>query len=205
MAPSRLIPKLLRHRSSFPQPTGGSLWGSAVRSTFIRRTSSFFRQFDAQSELSPIVSPSGDSLLLPTESRVDGQWTTRYDLLDTQTLSTFKSWSEAATRPPHTIETLWGDETAWAVRSSLYFTSSSVAPKELLTNQGELCGSWSFINRQDLAGPTCGNTNRLLAVSTEGKVIWDFDLGFEQLDGPIVASMSGQRFAVPTMRWGTAQ
>ena len=28
---------------------------------------------------------------------------------------------------------------------------------------------------------------------------------FEQLDGPIVASMIGQRFAVPSMRWGTAR
>ena len=42
-------------------------------------------------------------------------------------------------------------------------------------------------------------------LSTDGKVIWDFDLGFEQLDGPIVASMIGQRFAVPSMRWGTAR
>ena len=66
--------------------------------------------FDAQSELSPIVSPSGKSLLLPTVSQVDGQWTTRYDLLDTGTLSVFKTWSEAATRPPHTIAALWGDE-----------------------------------------------------------------------------------------------
>ena len=31
----------------------------------------------------------------------------------------------------------------------------------------------------------------------------DFDLGFEQIDGPVVASASGQRFAVPTIRWGS--
>jgi hypothetical protein len=189
----------------FPAANGQFVVG--LGSTLDLYSSDFklLHHFDAQSELSPIMSPSGESLLLSTVSWVDGQWTTRYDLLDTRTLSAFKSWNEAATRPPHTIEALWSDETAWAVRSSLYFASSSVEPRELLAKHGELCGSWSFINRQDLAGPTCGDANRLLTVSTDGKVIWDFDLGFEQLDGPIVASMSGQRFAVPTMRWGSAR
>ncbi len=198
-----------------PQAVAPSFFFSAANGRFVVGLGStldlyssdfkLLHHFDAQSELSPIVSTSGESLLLSTVCWVDSQWTTRYDLLDTGTLSVTKSWSEAATRPPHTIEALWGDETAWAVRSSLYFRSSSVAPKELLANQGELCGSWGFINQQELAGPTCGATNRLLTVSTDGKVFWDFDLGFEQLDGPIVASLSGQRFAVPTMRWGTAQ
>jgi hypothetical protein len=88
---------------------------------------------------------------------------------------------------------------------SIFIKTSDSPPKELRLDRGELCGGWSFINRQELAGPTCGDANKLLTVSTDGKIVWDFDLGFEQLDGPIVASTSGQRFAVPTMRWGTAR
>ena len=189
----------------FPSTNGQFVVGLGSALDLYSSDFKLLHQFDAQSGLSPIVSPSGESLLIPTVSRVDGQWTTRYDLLDTGTLSVSKTWNEAATRPPHTIPALWGDELAWVLRSSLYLASPSAAPKELLTNQGEMCGSWSFINQQELAGPTCGDANKLLTVSTDGKGIWDFDLGFEQFDGPIVASMSGQRFAVPTMRWGTAR
>jgi hypothetical protein len=163
------------------------------------------RHLDVESELSPIVSPSGESVLLHTGNRVDGQRVTQYQLLDTRNLSVLKSWSEPEGTPPHEVEALWGDELAWTARSSLYFTSSSVPPKEVLANHGELCGSWSFINRQDLAGPTCGDANKVLIVSTDGKIISSFDLGFEQIDGPIVASANGRRFAVPTMRWGTGQ
>jgi len=192
---------------SFFFPAGNGQFVVGLGSTLDLYSADFksLHHFDAQSELSPIMSPSRESLLLPSESQVDGQWTTRYDLLDAGTLSVTKSWSETATRPPHTIQALWGDEMAWTLRSSLFFASPSAAPKEILANQGEMCGSWSFINQGVLAGPICGQAHKLLTVSTDGKVIWDFDLGFEQLDGPIVASMSGQRFAVPTMRWGTAR
>ncbi len=189
----------------FPAANGRFVVGLGNALNLYSSDFKLLHQFDAQSELSPIVSPSGESLLLPTMSQVNGQWTTRYDLLDTATLSVFKSWNEAATRPPHTIQALWGDELAWAARSSLYVASPSAAPKELFANQGEMCGNWTFINQRELAGPTCGDRNKLFTVSTDGRIIWDFDLGFEQLDGPTVASMSGQRFAVPTMRWGTAR
>jgi hypothetical protein len=189
----------------FPSTNGRFVVGLGSALDLYSSDFKLLHHFDAQSELAPIMSPSGESLLLATETQVDGQWTTRYDLLDTGTLSVFKTWNEATTRPPHTIHALWGDELAWTLRSSLYLASPSAAPKELLANQGEMCGSWSFINQQELAGPTCGDANRLQTVSTDGKVIWGLDLGFEQLDGPIVASMSGQRFAVPTMRWGTGR
>jgi hypothetical protein len=212
-----LIKKLDWPLPANPQAVAPSFFFSATNGQFVVGLGStldlyssdfkLLHHFDAQSELSPIMSPSGESLLLSdtTVSGVDGQWNTRYDLLDTGTLSVTKSWSEAATRPPHTFAALCSDERAWVLRSSLYLATPSSAPKELLANKGELCGSWSFINQRQLAGPTCGEVNKLLTVSTDGKVVWDFDLGFEQLDGPIVASISGQRFAVPTMRWGSAR
>jgi hypothetical protein len=158
--------------------------------------------FDSKSDLYPIASPSGESLLL-YES--DGQSTTQYQLLDTGNLSVLKSWSDAATVPPHAPETLWENELAWAQRSSLYLQAPGSATKELLANQGELCGEWRFIGRGGLAGPICGATNRLVTVSTQGKAGWQFDLGFEQLDGPVAASANGQRFAVPAFRWGSGR
>jgi hypothetical protein len=39
----------------------------------------------------------------------------------------------------------------------------------------------------------------------QGSVVWDLDLGFEQLDGPVVASANGQLFAIPTFRWGSGK
>jgi len=107
----------------------------------------------------------------------------------------------------HTLRTKGNredDRLAWTWRSALYFKAPAAESKELLANQGKLCGAWKFISKEELAGPVCGDTDRLLTVSTEAKVIGNFDLGFEQLDGPIVASASGQRFAVSTFRWGTS-
>ncbi len=158
--------------------------------------------FDAQSDLDPIASPSGKSLLLKTASEVDGQWNTKYQLVDTENLSVIKSWTEAATVPPHTVQALSDDQLAWPSRSSLYFKAPGSTPKEVLANQGDLCGTWGFIGKTELAGPVCGAANKLLTVSTQGSVVWQFDLGLEQVDGPVVASANGQRFAVPAFRWG---
>jgi hypothetical protein len=189
----------------FPGTNGRFIVGLGSALSLYSSDFTLLHQYDARSELSPIMSASGESLLLSTMSRVGGQWTTRYDLLDAGKLSILKTWNEAATRPPHTVQALWGEELAWSLRSSLYLAAPSVTPKQLLATQGEMCGNWTFINQQELAGATCGDANKLLTVSTDGKVIWESDLGFEQLDGPIVASLSGQTFAVPTMRWGTAR
>lgn len=179
-------------------------------------------RFDAESVLYPIASPSGESLLLHREKQVDGEWIQSYQLLDTGNLSVRNSWTEPNSRPPHSIKALWNDEMVWASQSLMQFpTPGSVTnqiplrsppsifvktpvspPKEFPLGQGDLCGEWNFISKDELAGPLCGAANRLLTVSTEGKIGLDFDLGFEQLDGPVVASANGQRFAVPTLRWG---
>jgi hypothetical protein len=179
--------------------------------------------FDSESDLYPITSPSGESLLLSTEKQVDGQWTTSYQLLDAGNLSVRNSWVEPNSHLPHSIEALWNDQVAWASQPLMQvpmpgpatnemprrsppsvFVKTPVSPrKELPLDQGNLCGGWKFVSKDELAGPLCGGANRVLTVSTEGKIGLDFDLGFEQTDGPVVASASGRRFAVPTLRWGS--
>ena len=161
---------------------------------------------NASSELSPIASPNGEVLLLSSGHEVDGQWRTQYELMNTGDLSVRSSWTERVTTPLHSIEALWGDEFAWASRSSLSFQDGTAEPKQLLAKQGELCGAWSFIGKEHLAGPVCGAANnKLLTVSTEGRTVQEFDLGFEQADGPVVASSNGKRFAVPSLRWGSGR
>src|ERR1017187_3646317 len=170
--------------------------------------------FESESYLYPIARPSGESLLLSTEKQVDGQWTTSYQLLDTANLSVRNPWVEPNSRPPHSIKALWNDEMAWASQSLMQFPMPGSAtnemprrsppsifvktpvspPQELPLDQGDLCGEWNFVSKDELAGPLCGAANRVLTVSPEGKIGLDFDLGFEQIDGPVVASASGQRF-----------
>jgi hypothetical protein len=162
-------------------------------------------------DASPIVSPSGESLLLNRGSQVNGKWISRYELLDTASLSVFKSWIEPPSEPPHQIDALWNGKVAWVQmeivglvgKSSLYLRTPDSAPQKLLASKGELCGgTWRFVSKTELAGAVCGGEDKLLTVSTEGQIRQQFDLGLEGLDGPVVASANGQRFAVPTLRWG---
>jgi hypothetical protein len=51
----------------------------------------------------------------------------------------------------------------------------------------------------------CKGDSKLVTVSSDGKIIREFNLGLEQPDGPVVASSNGRRFAIPTMRWGLAR
>lgn len=211
----KLIKKLDWPLPADPKAVSPSFFFPATRGQFIvvlgntlNLYSSDFKllaHLDSQCDLSPIASLSGQSLLVSTENQVDGQWTTRYELINTTNLSELKTWSEAASVPPHSLQAVWDDELAWTSGSSLYIESPGSSPRELLANQGEFCGTWGFIGKGELAGPVCGAANKLLTVSTEGGTVWEFDLGFEQLDGPVVASANGQRFAVPTLRWGSGR
>ena len=146
-----------------------------------------------------IASPSGESLLLKTVEKPDDDRVLRYELVDTENLSVRKSWEGE----PQPVMALWGDELAWNMRSSLYLKIADAPAKELLSIHGEVCGRWSFIGKEKLAGPVCGGADKLLTVSTSGEVIREFDLGLEQADGSVVASRNGQRFALPTFRWGS--
>ena len=191
----------------FPATKGRFLVG--LGSTLILYSFDFkiLAQVNTPSDLSPIASPSGESILLSSGSEVNDRWIPEYELLDTANLSIIKSWREPPSDPPHGIDALWSDEVAWvevkpAGKSSLYLRTLTSPPRELLAIKEELCGAWRFARKDALVGTECGGEEKLLTVSTEGKIRHSFDLGLEQLDGPAVASANGQRFAAPTFRWG---
>ncbi|MGA9671067.1 MAG: hypothetical protein WBQ94_17790 [Terracidiphilus sp.] len=194
----------------FPTTNGRFLVGIGNTLSLYSPEFKLLAHMDDPSDWSPIVSPSGESLLLVTGSQVNGKWIPGYELLDTADFSILKSWNEPPSDPPYQIDAVWNDEAAWVQlekpisgKSSLYLRTPDSAPKILLASKGELCGgTWRFVSKAELAGMVCGGGDRLLTVSTEGKICQQFDLGLEQLDGPVVASANGQRFAVSTHRWG---
>ncbi len=184
--------------------------------------------FEAHGEMSPNASPSGDTLLLQT---TDAQ-TVQYALLDTGKLSVLKSWSEPSGDSPFQVDSLWGDRFAWTKGSTLYLGTAASDSKKLLAGRpgfcdlmksagnqrlpghacdaqdnlltvpGELCGGWRLIGKDSLVGAICSGDDKLLTVSTDGKIVSEFNLGLEQPDGPVIPSSNGRRFAIPTMRWG---
>jgi len=219
--------------SSFFYPAGQGRFAIILGNT-VQLYSSDFRllaHFDSHGEMNPIASASGESLLLQTgNDRV-----LQYDLLDSGTLSVLKSWSEPVVDLPHKIDSIWDDRLAWTMRSTLYLETPASQPTKLFavrpgfcaamsgsvnagpagpackeqnnlpTLSGDFCAGWHFVSRDTLAGLVCSGDSKLLTVSSEGKIIREFNLGLEQPDGPVVASSNGQRFAIPTMRWGLAQ
>ena len=151
----------------------------------------------AQAELDAIASPAGDTILLQDARKIGGQWTSRFDLLDTDDLSLRESWNDR----PSVTPTLWGDELAWNSGGSIYFKSPDTTPRKL-TEGKEICGFWSFINKETIAMFQCGDARKLLLVSTEGKIVHEFDFGSEDMDGPAIGSRDGRRFAVPADKGG---
>jgi hypothetical protein len=174
-------------------------------------------RFDTHLELRPIVSPAGDTILVQNSQQVDGKWNTRFDLLDTDRLSVKEHWEA----PSQRNEMLWGDEAAWItppsftfnspgtlkkysiIPGSLNFKAQGAPPKQLIEGRKELCGYWGFINKDMIAVLECGGSEKLLVISTKGEIVKEFEFGLEQIDGPIVASRNGQRFAVPSYEWGS--
>jgi hypothetical protein len=182
--------------------------------------------FEAHGE-PPVVSPSGESLLLTTFARP----TVQYDLLDTEKLSVLKSWQEPTNGSRRGIGSLWGDRITWMERPSTLSigTAGSESKKllavrpescdwlkpagnptrarpmcdaqeNLLTVAGDLCEGWQLIGKDSLVGAICSGDDKLLTVSADGKILHEFNLGLERTDGPFVASANGQRFVIPTAR-----
>ena len=159
-------------------------------------------QHTAQAEIAGVASPSGETVLLGDTRKLNGQWTEQFDLLETEGLSVRKSWKS----PPQQNYILWGDEIARVTPQSVSIETPDTAAKPLLEGRQWFCGNWSFINKETIAMFQCGGTERkLTVVSTDGKILYQFDLGLEQVDGPVVASRDGQRLAVPTNHWGSGR
>lgn len=159
-------------------------------------------QHIAQTEISGVASPSGETVLLGDTRRLAGQWTEQFDLLETEGMSVLKTWKSL----PQDNYILWGDEIARMTPQSISIETPDVAARPLVEGKQWFCGNWSFINGETIAMFQCGGAeNRLAVVSTGGNVLYQFDLGLEQVDGPVVASRNGKRFAVPTNHWGSGR
>jgi len=158
-------------------------------------------QHTAKAEIEAIASPSGESILLQDAQELNGQWISRFDLLDTEDLSVRNFWKDH----PQPQQALWGDELVWIGKGSIFLKTPDTAARQVMESKAELCGYWSFINKETIAATQCGGAEKLLVVSTGGKILHEFDFGLEQMDGPAVPSRNGRRFAAPTYHWGSAR
>jgi len=85
---------------------------------------------------------------------------------------------------------------------SIFIKTPASKPNEFAPGKEDPSGEWTFISKDERDGPLCKASNRIPTISAESKIDLDFDLDFEQTDGPVVTSTGGQRFAVPTLwRW----
>jgi hypothetical protein len=184
-------------------------------------------QFEAHSEMGPFASPSGESLLVRTFSRptihydlldterlsvlkswdqpagsfpkqIDSIWGDRLAWTKPFTLYFGTAASEpkkllAAARPEYC-------DTLKPVGKPARPRPWCDIQDNLPTVADNFCGGWQLIGKDSLVGPVCSGDDKLLTVSTEGKILHEFNLGLEQADGPVVASANGKRFAVPTTR-----
>jgi hypothetical protein len=158
-------------------------------------------QRTVQAEMAGIASPSGETVLLGDTQKVAGQWIEQFDLLETEGLTVLKSWKSV---PQHN-QILWGDEIASMTPQSISIKTPETQAKPLVAGREWFCGDWSFINKETIAMFQCGAAEKLFVVSTDGNILHQFDLGLEQVDGPVVASRNGTRFAVPTRHWGSGR
>lgn len=214
----------------FPATKGRFIVGIGSILSLYSSDFALLARFDAHKEFEAIASPAGDTILLHGTRQKDGRWISQYDLLDDDRLSVKWSWEEDSERLSfdgsryslsQTGQTLWGDEAAWtsppslAVTApgklakpwlspgSLNFTASGAPAKKLIEGRNGFCDYGGFVNKNTIVVTECGDQEKLLVVSTEGQIVKKFDLGSEQLDGPVVASRDGKRFAVPSFNWGS--
>jgi hypothetical protein len=159
-------------------------------------------------DLKIMASPAGDTLLLERATQVDGFWNTKVELVNTDQLATIKSWTTGAMQKP---DALWGEQIITSGRNQADMTKESISIQDLDAVQRPFtalpnANDAVFLDRNTLAG-SIDDSGRsdVVVVSLDGKILRRFDLGLEQLDGPIVGSRDGQRYAIPTMRWGVGR
>ena len=154
------------------------------------------------------ASPAGDTLLLESTTQAGGLWNTKFELVDTDQLATIKAWT---TGPMQRPKALWGEQIIMSGRNEADLTKESTSIQNLDVVQRPLtalpnANDAVFLNRDTLARSMAGGARSdVVAVSLDGKILRQFDLGLERSDGPIVGSRDGQRYAIPTMRWGVAR
>jgi hypothetical protein len=155
-----------------------------------------------------MASPAGDTLLLERATRVDGSWNTKFEMVNTGQLATIKSWT---TGPMQRPAALWGERIIMSGRDRANMAKELITIQDLdavqqpFTALPQAAGA-VFLDRNTLAGSIDdGGRSDVVVVSLDGRIFRRFDLGLEQLDGPIIGSRDGQRYAIPTMRWGVGR
>jgi hypothetical protein len=191
--------QFVSHSFFFPGTRGRFVVGIGDTLSLYSPEFELLARHPTQAELEAIASPAGDTILLQDARMINGQWTSRYDLLDTDDLSVRKSWEGL----PNMNQIVSGDELAWNSRGGLFFKAPDAEPKELTENTESICGYWSFINKETVAALDCRSRSgeKLLLFSRDGKIIQVPNMGSEQMDGPAVGSRNGRRFAFATYKW----
>jgi len=182
----------------FPATNGEFIIGIGNALTLYSPDFKIIAQHTVQGHIAGIASPSGETVLLWDTQKVGGQWIEQFELLETEGLTVLRSWKSA----PQTNLVLWGDEIVSMMPQSISIRTPDTDAKPLVSGESRFCGGWGFINKETLAICLQGAGPQISVVSTDGKILHQFDLGLEQWDGPAVASRNGKRFAVPTMHWG---
>jgi hypothetical protein len=132
-------------------------------------------KYDPQKEFLATASPAGDTILLHEPQRIEGQWTSQFEPLDTDELTLRKSWTDNSRIP---FRIVLSDELAWISSglfsferpgqvpkispNSLYVQTPDGAPRKVLDSKKEFCGYWSFINKDTIAVTDwrrCGETS----------------------------------------------
>jgi hypothetical protein len=182
----------------FPATNGRFIIGIGNALTLYSPDFKIIAQHTVRGGIAGIASPSGETVLLADTQKVGGEWIEQCDLLETEGLTVLRSWKAA----PQMNRILWGDEVGCKRQGPISARTPDTAAKPLVSCEELVRGDWSLINNGTIAMCQQGPRPKLSVVSTDGKILHQFDLGLEQIDGPPVASRNGERFAVPTMHWG---
>jgi hypothetical protein len=187
--------------SFFPATKGGFVVGIGNTLSLYSPDFKVLAQHPVEEDFSAAASPSGETVLIRYIPTGQGIWTERFDLLETDGLSVLKTWDSL----PQHYQILWGDEIATMTSKGISLRTRDTAAKVVVAGDEWFCGDWGFINREMIATVRCGEKQKLFVISTDGKILHQFDLGLEQSDGPVIASRNGERYAVPTMHWGSGR
>jgi len=192
------LPSITQPFLVFPATNGRFIVGIGNALTLYSPDFKIIAQHTVPGVIAGIASPSGETVLLEDTQKVGSEWIEQCELLETGGLTVLKSWKSA----PQMNQILWGDEIGSMRYGSISIRTADTVAKPLVSADEFLCDYWSFINKDTIAMCQQGPKPKLSVVSTDGKILHQFDLGLEQMDGPTVASRNGKRFAVPTMHWG---
>jgi hypothetical protein len=143
-------------------------------------------------------SPAADTFMVLYAGDTEAHYVQTLDLIDSNSLSTLKSWIGDQARPPWA---LWGNELA-RFRIGVIQLETTIFPlRDLSPSVSSKCGGATFVNPGTLAVRTFAENgcNNLALISTEGTFVHGLRLEAKGLVGPAHASRNGQYFLVESL------